>query len=173
MFLTYRACCAPEKNDEKSLQEPFAWTFSRRSCQNLRLGAPGLDFGRVWAPPGRPLDSSWAALGCSWATLGHSWAPLGRLLGTSWVLLGASWLPNAAQDGLGLDFSSILARFWLHFRRVKPGFYRQSLDLRSAFMAAGNPNWHSPGLFRSSHSEENPPHRGAGIPTPAKTAGRN
>ena len=72
--------------------------------------APGLIFARFGRLPG----ASWAALGRSWGALGRSWPPLGRILGTSLVLLGPSWLPTAAQDGLGLDFSSIWVGFWLH-----------------------------------------------------------
>ena len=54
------------------------------------------------------LGRSWLLLGRSWGALGRSWAPLGRFLGVSWALLGASWLPNAAQEGPGLDFGG----FW-------------------------------------------------------------
>ena len=60
------------------------------------------------------------ALGLPWASLGRSWAALGRDLGAAWALLAASWLPNAAQDGLHLDFSPILARFCPSFKKVEP-----------------------------------------------------
>ena len=76
---------------------------------------------RSWSAPGPILEGygrlpgvSWAALGHSWGTLGRCGAPLGRILGAFLVLWGASWPPTAAQDGLGLNFSSILVGFWLH-----------------------------------------------------------
>ena len=81
---------------------------------------------RSWSAPGLVLEgfgrlpgASWVALGRSWAALGRSWAPLGRVLGASWVLLGPSWLPNAAPDGLGHNFSSMLPRFGVDFRGVR------------------------------------------------------
>ena len=70
--------------------------------------------GLIFTGFGRLPGASWAALGRSWGALGRSWPPLGRILGASLVLLGPSWLPTAAQDGLGLDFSSIWVGFWLH-----------------------------------------------------------
>ena len=125
-----------------------------QECVKLKSwSAPGLvlkGFGRL---PG----ASWVALGRSWAALGRSWAPLGRVLGASWVLLGPSWLPTAAQDGLGLDFSSVLLQFWLHLglhfggSRLVFGtpFGIHPLDLHDALFSAGNPCWHSLGLFVS------------------------
>ena len=113
--------------------------------------APGLvseGFGRL---PG----ASWAALGRSWGALGRSWPPLGRILGTSLVLLGPSWLPTAAQDGLGLDFSSIWVGFWLHLglhlgaSRLVFGKNFDVLppDLHGARISAGNPYRNSLRLF--------------------------
>ena len=40
--------------------------------------------------------------------MGASWTALEPLLGLSWALLGVSWLPQAAQEGPGLDFRG----FW-------------------------------------------------------------
>ena len=109
---------------------------------------------RSWTAPGLVLEgfgrlpgACWVALGRSWVALGRSWPPLGRVLGASLVLLGPSWLPTAAQDGLGLDFSSVLARFWLHLglhfggSRLVFGttFGIQPLDLHDALFSAGNP----------------------------------
>ena len=66
---------------------------------------------RSWSAPKPILEgfgclpsASWAALGRSWDALGPFWAPLGHFLGVSCALLDASWLPNAAQEGPGLDF---------------------------------------------------------------------
>ena len=50
----------------------------------------------------RLLGGSWSQE--SWDALGPFWAPLGHFLGVSCALLDASWLPNAAQEGPGLDF---------------------------------------------------------------------
>ena len=82
-------------------------------------------------PLGARRPRSWKCLGRSWsslgrlkgalvlplAPLGRSWTALGRVLGAEWALLAASWLPNAAQDGLDLDFSPILARFLPPFEK--------------------------------------------------------
>ena len=69
--------------------------------------------GRSWGSLGRLVG----ALGLPWAPLGRSWAALERVLGAEWTLLAASWLPNAAQDGLDLQFSPILARFFPLFEK--------------------------------------------------------
>ena len=109
--------------------------------------APGLIFARFGRPPG----ASWAALGRSWGALGRSWPPLGRILGTSLVLLGPSWLPTAAQDGLGLDFSSIWVGFWLHLGASRLVFGKNfdilPPDLHGARISAGNPYRNSLRLF--------------------------
>ena len=75
------------------------------------MGAPRLDFVRVWGPPRHLLGGSWAFLGASWALLGASWALLGRLLGALGCLLAAKCCPRGTQ-----------ARFW----RV-PGASREGL----------------------------------------------
>ena len=75
---------------------------------------------------GEPFGRLLVALGHSWAALERSLAPLGSLLGLSFALLDASGAPNAAQEVLGFDFSSILARFWFHFERVRRGFLSHS-----------------------------------------------
>ena len=62
----------------------------------------------------RAVGALLAALGLLW---GRFWALLGfssPLLGCSWTLLGASWLPNAVQEGPGLDFGG----FWERPGRV-------------------------------------------------------
>ena len=113
--------------------------------------APGLIFARFGRLPG----ASWVALGRSWGALGRSWPPLGRILGASLVLLGPSWLPTAAQDGLGLNFLSILVGFWLHLglhfgvSRLVFGknFDIQPPDLHGAQISAGNPYRNSLRLF--------------------------
>ena len=61
----------------------------------------------VGAPPGRLLGGSWALLDRSGALLGASWAPLGCVWDVSFALKNATWPPNAAQDGLGLDFGLV------------------------------------------------------------------
>ena len=113
--------------------------------------APGLIVARFGRLPG----ASWAALGRSWGALGRSWPPLGRILGASLVLLGPSWLPTAAQDGLGLNFSSILVGFWLHLglhlgaSRLVFGKNFDILPpaLHGARISAGNPYRNSLRLF--------------------------
>ena len=115
--------------------------------------APGLIFARFGRLPG----ASWATLGRSWGALGRSWPPLGRILGTSLVLLGPSWLPTAAQDGLGLDFSSIWAGFWFHLglhlgasRLIfgkNFGMVYMVPDVHGARISAGNPYRNSLRLF--------------------------
>ena len=82
-----------KKNDKKSFLEPFDWTFSRRTCQNLILVIPQLDLRRVWGLPG----ALWAALGWLLGALGWLLGALGRLLGASWESLGRSWLPPGCQ----------------------------------------------------------------------------
>ena len=111
--------------------------------------------GLIFARFGRLPGVSWAALGRSWGALGRSWPPLGRILGTSLVLLGPSWLPTAAQDGLGLDFSSIWVGFWLHLglhlgaSRLIFGKNFDILppDVHGARISAGNPYRNSLRLF--------------------------
>ena len=71
----------------------------------------------IFSRLGRLPGASWASLGRSWGALGRSWPPLGRILGASLVLWDASWLPNAAQDGLGLDFGRSGRRCWNVFGR--------------------------------------------------------
>ena len=53
-------------------------------------------------------------LGSSQAPLGRLLGVLGRLLDALRRLLGASWLPNAVQEGPGLDFGG----FWERPGRV-------------------------------------------------------
>ncbi len=80
----------------------------------------------------RPLDDHVGAIFRSWARFGRilrlllrllsllagfcaSWDAPGSILeGISWTLLGASWLPNAVQEGPGLDFGG----FWERPGRV-------------------------------------------------------
>ena len=87
--------------------------FCQERVQMQSWSAPGLILEGFARLPG----ASWAILGPSWNGLGRSWAPLGRILGSSMVLLDASWLPNATQDGLGLDFGRSGRRFWNVFGR--------------------------------------------------------
>ena len=79
--------------------------------------------GRSWSSLGRLKG----ALVLPWARLGRSWAALGCVLGAEWTLLAASWLPNAAQDGLDLDFWSILDRFLTPFAKDQPSVWSHAL----------------------------------------------
>ena len=114
--------------------------------------------GSIWEGFGRLPGVSWAALGLSWAALGRSWAPLGRLWGACLVLLGASWLPNAAQNELGLDFSSILRRLGTcraDFSRASGAcfgtpFAAPRASLHNAFINAVSTLLHLPALFHLS-----------------------
>ena len=85
-----------------------------KNVSKSHFGHPPTRFEKGLGPPGRNLAGSWAAFGRSWVALGRSWAPLGRFLGVSWALLAASWLPNAVQEGPGLDFGG----FWERPGRV-------------------------------------------------------
>ena len=107
-----------------------ALCYERPKLRSWR--APKSILVRFWRLPG----VSWAALGHFWPALGRSWATVGRVWGASLAFFDAPWLPSAVQDGLGLDFSSILVRFWLHFGGVELGFCRQALDLRDALVPA-------------------------------------
>ena len=133
------------KNDEKSLLEPFEWTFSRRTCQNLVLGAPRLDFVRVWGPPRHLLDGSWAFLGVSWTLLGASWALLRHLLDALGCLLAAKCCPRGAW-----------ARFWRLLGASGEGFGGPKavffmgfsyISLYNAFNSAVTTLLHFPTLF--------------------------
>ena len=107
------------KNDEKSLREAFAWTFSQRTCQNLVLDIPGLDLGGVWVPSGPPLAVTWALMSGSWASLGASWVALGRLLGALGRLLAALWPSWTPLGSIWGGFGRVRARFW---RALGAGF---------------------------------------------------
>ena len=114
------------KKQEKSTLEPFGWIFSRRTCQNLIWGAPGLDFVTVWVFP----SASWAALGRSWGSLGRSWGPLGRVLGASWASLERSWvspgcqmLPKRAPDSISEGSGSVRGRVGSSQSCIFRGFF--------------------------------------------------
>ena len=152
--LLRRGCSEPYKTLAGVVQNAHRSMLGiQRATQKTRKKRPRsfLDKGfcqervkkRSWSAPGLVLEgfgrlpgASWVALGRSWAALGRSWAPLGRVLGASWVLLGPSWLPNAAPDGLGGDFSSILPRFGVDFWGGRTfeaclGMHRISSELRN------------------------------------------
>ena len=119
------ACRAPIKKLRKSLREPFKRTFSRRTCQNLVWGAPGLDFVMVWNLPS-----------ASWTALGRSWEPLGRFLGASWTALG----PLLGALGCLLAATSCPRRPRTRFQKVlrvsREGLVRRSV--RSTWNLVGS-----------------------------------
>ena len=92
----YRNTCRPVhvRRKKRSKIDPgaFRTEVTAKNVPKMILGRARLDFGGVWAPPGRLLGVFWAFLGVSWALLGASWALLGCLLGAHGGLLGASWL---------------------------------------------------------------------------------
>ena len=123
------------KNDEKSLLEPFEWTFSRRTCQNLVLGSPWLDFGSSWATLGRHLADCWALLGGSWPLLGTSGTLRGRLQGgLKRFLLGlkrlqaAFWLSVAPWASILQGLAPCRAGFW----KASEACFRMRFDAHRA-----------------------------------------
>ena len=105
MHIEHPACNA--KNQKKSTPQPFEQSSLLRAPNHEALERTGLAVEGVGAPPGRLLGGSWALLGRSGALLGASWAPLGCVWDVSFALKNATWPPNAAQDGLGLDFGLV------------------------------------------------------------------
>ena len=86
------------------IPEPFEQRFLQKARPRGVLRRARVDFGGVWAFPGRVLAVfewllavSWQLLGASWALLGVFWTPLGR----SWARLDRIWARLGAPR---LDF---------------------------------------------------------------------
>ena len=132
-----------------------SWSLSNgRTCQNLVLGAPRLDFVRLWGPPRPLLCNSGALLGASWALLGASWALLRRLVSALGCLLAAKCCPRGAEA----RFLRLPGASREGFGGPKTAFFKvfACISLYNGFNSAVTTLLHFPTLYNALITAQNP-----------------